>query len=86
MRNLFKRFFGETDTFHSSCLKVTEGSSASWYHGYQVSGPKVHAIYEKDGIYIEYYRRMTSHLGDTDVMTDRIVRKDGVTLYKDLYA
>lgn len=85
VKNLFTMIFGDTYTFDPAYLIVSEGSSSSFYHGHEVTAPSVKAVYEKNGIYIKYHKRMTTHLGDTDVMTDRIVKLDGVFIFNDLY-
>lgn len=85
VKDLFTMVFGDAYTFDPTYLIVSEGSSSSYYYGNEVTAPSVKAVYEKDGIYIKYHKRMTTHLGDTDVMTDRIVKLNGALLFNDLY-
>ncbi len=59
----------------------TNNSIIAIVWGYPIEGGDyIKAHYKHDGVYIFYYRRLTTKLGDTDMFSDYTVRVNNKTL------
>lgn len=91
IRDLFDQTFGSTGgkIFNKSKVKENKGTRGPQYisgwGAFTDNTPYLKIEYNYDDVEIYYFRRVTTHLGDTDNFTDSFVKVEGKYLLNEEY-